>query len=175
MKQIGHAVLTVKTPKGETVEYLITLPRLRIDGIWYGSPYIELCETSYIAGGGYVSTIEYKGKGYFSGKSHSFKAGLSPPGTMTAKHTFEGTWHQTSKDVRTGATFTDVTGPKEEVTVKEIEDQDDWESRRLWRWVAKGIRDGDFDTASKEKSKIEVRTASDRRLLLSRGRVVADE
>ena len=82
---------------------------------------------------------------------------MSPPGTLTPKHTFEGTWHQTSKDVRTGATFTDVTGPKEEVTVKEIEDQDDWESRRLWRWVAKGIREGDFDTASKEKSKIEVR------------------
>ena len=59
--------------------------------------------------------------------------------------------------MRTGATFTDVTGPKEEVTVKEIEEQDDWESRRLWRWVAKGIRDGNFDTASKEKSKIGVR------------------
>lgn len=101
--------------------------------------------------------IEYKGKGYFSGKSHSFKAGLSPPGTLTPKHTFEGTWHQTSKDVRTGALFTDVTGPKEEVTTKEVEDQDEWESRRLWRWVAKGIRDGDFDAASKEKSKIEVR------------------
>ncbi|KAI0729684.1 hypothetical protein C8Q72DRAFT_827296 [Fomitopsis betulina] len=156
VKQIGHAVLTVNLPDGDKEEFLITLPRLRIDGLWYGSPYIELSETSYIQSStGWLSTIEYKGKGYFSGKSHSFKAGLSPPGTLTPKHTFEGTWHQTSKDVRTGALFTDVTGPKEEVTTKEVEDQDEWESRRLWRWVAKGIRDGDFDAASKEKSKIE--------------------
>ena len=48
VKQVGHAVLTVKLPTGEMEEYLITLPRLRIDGLWYGSPYIELTETSYI-------------------------------------------------------------------------------------------------------------------------------
>jgi len=28
-------------------EYLITLPRLCIDGLWYSSPYIELTEMSY--------------------------------------------------------------------------------------------------------------------------------
>ncbi|KAH9834466.1 Oxysterol-binding protein [Rhodofomes roseus] len=156
VKQIGHAVLTVDLPDGGKEEFLITLPRLRIDGLWYGSPYIELSETSYIQSStGWLSTIEYKGKGYFSGKSHSFKAALSPPGTLQAKHVFEGTWHQTSKNVHTGAAFTDVTGPKEEVTVREVEEQDEWESRRLWRWVAKGIRDGDFETASREKSKIE--------------------
>lgn len=71
--------------------------------------------------------------------------------------------------MQTGAPFTDVTGPKEEVTVKEVEDQDEWESRRLWRWVAKGIRDGDFDTASREKSKIEVRVRA-----VCAGGVVAD-
>ncbi|PCH43009.1 Oxysterol-binding protein [Wolfiporia cocos MD-104 SS10] len=156
VKQIGHAVLTVNLPGGGKEEFLITLPRLRIDGLWYGSPYIELAETSYIQSStGWLSTIEYKGKGYFSGKSHTFKASLSPPGSSHAAHTYEGLWHQTSKDVRTGTIFTDVTSPKEEVTVKSVEEMDDWESRRLWRWVAKGIRDGDFETASKEKSKIE--------------------
>ncbi|RDB15413.1 Protein KES1 [Hypsizygus marmoreus] len=63
VKQIGHAILTVSLPNNTKVEYLITLPRLRIDGLWYGSPYIELTDTSYIVGGGYVSTIEFKGKG----------------------------------------------------------------------------------------------------------------
>ncbi|RDB15739.1 Protein KES1, partial [Hypsizygus marmoreus] len=62
VKQIGHAILTVSLPNNTKVEYLITLPRLRIDGLWYGSPYIELTDTSYIVGGGYVSTIEFKGK-----------------------------------------------------------------------------------------------------------------
>ena len=50
VKQVGHAVLTVALPSGGKEEYLITLPRLRIDGLWYGSPYIELAETSYIQG-----------------------------------------------------------------------------------------------------------------------------
>ena len=48
VKQVGHAILTVKLSTGEIEEYLITLPRLRIDGLWYGSPYIELTETSQI-------------------------------------------------------------------------------------------------------------------------------
>jgi len=156
VKQIGHAVLTVDLPGGEKEEYLITLPRLRIDGLWYGSPYIELAETSYIQSStGWLSTIEYKGKGYFSGKSHTFKAVVTPPGSNNAAHTVEGLWHTTSKDARTGAVFTDVTGAKEEVGAVAVERQGEWESRRLWGRVAKGIREGDFETASREKSKIE--------------------
>jgi len=58
VKQIGHATLTIDLPSGEKEEYLITLPRLRIDGLWYGSPYIELAETSYIQGStGWLSTV----------------------------------------------------------------------------------------------------------------------
>ncbi|CCM04138.1 uncharacterized protein FIBRA_06300 [Fibroporia radiculosa] len=156
VKQIGHAVLTVDLPEGGKEEFLITLPRLRIDGLWYGSPYVELSETSYIQSStGWLSTIEYKGKGYFSGKSHTFKASVSPPRTTNPVHTFEGLWHLTSKDIRTGQIFTDVTSPKEEVTVKNVDDMDDWESRKLWKWVARGIREGDFETAAREKSKIE--------------------
>ena len=93
-----------------------------------------------------------------SGKSHQFKAVLTPPGSNNARRTYEGLWHISSKDTRTGQTFTDVQGPKEEITVSQVEDMDEWESRRLWRWVAKGIREGDFETASREKSKIEVST-----------------
>ena len=58
VKQIGHAVLTVDLPGGGKEEFLITLPRLRIDGLWYGSPYIELTETSYIQSStGWLSTV----------------------------------------------------------------------------------------------------------------------
>ena len=59
-------------------------------------------------------------------------------------------------DTKTGAVFTDVTGPKEEVTVRRVEDQGEWESRALWYKVAKGIRESDFETAAKEKTRIEV-------------------
>ena len=163
VKQVGHATLTVTLPDGQKEDYLITFPRLRIEGLWYGSPYIELAETSYIqSSSGWLSTIKYQGKGYFSGKSHTFKAELTPPigaGSGTQASSYEGQWNTTSKDSKTGAPFTDVTGPKEEVTVREVEGQGEWESRALWYKVAKGIREGDFDTAAREKSRIEVRTA----------------
>jgi len=155
VKQIGHAVLTIDLPSGEKEEYLITLPRLRIDGLWYGSPYIELSDISYIQSStGWLSTIEYKGKGYFSGKSHTFKATVKPPTTSYKSEVIEGTWHTTSK-TSNGVPFHDVSSPKEEVTVKPIADQGEWESRKLWCDVAKGIREGDFETASREKSRIE--------------------
>jgi len=155
VKQIGHAILTVNLPSGKKEKYLITLPRLRIDGLWYGSPYVELSETSYIASStGFVSTIEYKGKGYFSGKYHSFKAQVFSPSSSRAAHTIEGQWTTTSKDTH-GVTFTDVTGPKETISTPTLEEMGEWESRKLWEKVAKGIREADFDAASREKSKIE--------------------
>lgn len=117
-----------------------------------------MTNTSWIASSsGWVSTIEYKGKGYFSGKSHTFKAVVTPPGTIAPRHTVEGLWHETSK-IDGGDTFTDVRGPKEEVNVKGVEEQDEWETRKLWMHVSKGIRGGDFETASREKTKIEVST-----------------
>ncbi|KAI0255600.1 Oxysterol-binding protein [Lactifluus subvellereus] len=159
VKQVGHATLTVSLPGGKKEHYLITLPRLRIEGLWYGSPYIELAETSWIQSStGWLSTIKYQGKGYFSGKSHTFKADLTPPigaGSGFQASSFEGQWNTTSKNTRTGAVFTDVTGPKEEVTVRQVEEQGEWESRALWYKVAKGIRESDFETAAREKSRIE--------------------
>ncbi|KAK2460375.1 hypothetical protein APHAL10511_007540 [Amanita phalloides] len=167
VKQIGHAILTVKMPNGQQEEYLITLPKLRIDGLWYGSPYIELTDTSYIIGGGYISVIEYKGKGYFSGKSHSFKATVAPApghgGISNSEHIIEGTWHQASKFAKGGrkwptSDFHDVTPPKEEVTAVGGDgdgNMGEIETRRLWSLVAKGIREGNFEMAGREKSRIE--------------------
>ena len=91
----------------------------------YGSPYIELVDTSYIVGStGYTSTIEYKGKGYFTGKSHTFKATVSSPKLHTP-YVIDGLWHTTSTvssgpgkgKYKKGQTFHDVTTAKEEVTV----------------------------------------------------------
>lgn len=51
--------------------------------------------------------------------------------------------------------FTNVTPHKEEAIVCSLDKQGDWESRKLWEKVARGIKTGDYETASKEKSKIE--------------------
>ena len=156
VRQVGHATLTLKLPSGATEKYLVTLPKLRIDGIWYGSPYIELTDTSHIASStGYLATIKYEGKGYFSGKAHTYKATLAGPDGSTVD-TYEGQWDSTSHaKSNKNMAFTDVTGQKEEVTVGSVDDMNEWETRKLWRHVAKGIREGDFEAASKDKSRIE--------------------
>lgn len=161
VRQIGHAVLTVGKE-----EYLITLPKLRIDGLWYGSPYIELTDTSYIVGGGFLSTIEYKGKGYFTGKSHTFKATLSPlpgmGGSHLNEHIIEGLWHEKSKFTKgpsNGNDFHDIASAHKEYAIvvggEKDGSQGDFETRKLWDLVAKGIREGDYELASREKSRIE--------------------
>ena len=53
--------------------------------------------------------------------------------------------------------FLDTSMPKEEVVVKSMAEQGEWESRKLWDKVAKGIRSGNYDEAAKEKTRIEVR------------------
>ena len=122
-----------------------------------------MAETTYITGGNYISTVEYKGKGYFSGKSHTFKAVVSPaPGTggTNKEHVVDGLWHTTSKFTsgpKSGLPFHDVSGPKEEVSVGPEDVMDPFETRKLWKLVSKGIRDQDFEAASREKTKIEVR------------------
>jgi len=137
----------------------LTAAKLRIEGIVWGSPYVELTDNSAIqSSAGYTAAIEYKGKGYFSGKSHSFKAALSHNGKSL--QTYEGQWTGVSHiGGSKGPVFLDTSAPKEEVVVKPIAEQSEWESRRLWENVAKGIRSGNFDEASKDKSRIEVGVA----------------
>ena len=62
VKQIGHAILDVKLPNGELEQYLITLPTLQIQGVWMGSPYTELSQTSHIQSStGWHATVSYLG------------------------------------------------------------------------------------------------------------------
>ncbi len=48
--------------------------------------------------------------------------------------------------------------------MKPIEQQGDWESRRLWEKVAKGIRSGNYDAAAQDKTRIEVSRKSARQM-----------
>ncbi|KAJ7819509.1 hypothetical protein B0H13DRAFT_2378346 [Mycena leptocephala] len=136
-------------------EAALGFPRMTINGLWYGAPYIELTEQSYIVGGGFVGVIEYKGKGYFSGKSHSFKATLTPQPGMGGSATKEINSHFVTGG---HGPFHDVSAPKEEVTAVGGESggkMGPMETRKLWELVSKGIRESDFETASREKTRIE--------------------
>ncbi|KAK4686472.1 hypothetical protein P7C73_g3653, partial [Tremellales sp. Uapishka_1] len=155
VKQSGHALLKIKLQGGGEESFLITLPKLRIEGIVWGSPYVELTDTSAIQSStGFTAVIDYKGKGYFTGKQHSFKATIQH-GSKTLQ-SYEGQW--TGKSTigsSKGPVFLDTSSPKEEVTVQPIENQGEWESRRLWDKVARGIKTANYDEAAKLKTAIE--------------------
>ncbi|KIS68398.1 uncharacterized protein UMAG_11086 [Mycosarcoma maydis] len=161
VKQVGHAILRVKLAGSDKEElYLITLPNLLIEGLWYGAPYVELTGNSYIQSTTcLLTTLSYTGKGYFSGKAHSFKATIGAGGN--ALYTVEGEWAGVSKykgkSVSGGSNelFWDASTQREEVSVEAVEQQGEMESRKVWKTVAHGIRSGDFETASKDKARIE--------------------
>jgi len=168
IKQIGHAVLTVPV-KGaaEPDTFLITLPSLHIEGLIFGSPFIELEGASYITSStGFTAKIDYSGKGWLSGKKNSFTAALYPTDKeKDVLFNVTGQWtkafeihsgpakHNKSSNLVTS--YDAATTAAAVLSVAPIEAQHPLESRRAWSRVAEGVAKGDLDLVSVEKGKIE--------------------
>lgn len=167
IKQYGHALLEYKDI-GES--YLITLPPLHIEGLMVASPFVELEGTSYIQSStGYITVVEFSGRGYFSGKKNSFKARiykdqLSAMDKEKALVTISGQWSgksyigkgPKSPSSKTDELFYDAQSKKAEgLIVKPIEEQHQLESRKAWFKVAEAIKKSDYDLIHQEKSTIE--------------------
>lgn len=177
VKQIGHAVLTI--PEYDET-YLITLPNLHIEGLIFGTPFVELNDCTYITSStGYTAKIEYSGKGWLSGKKNSFTASLYP--TKKEKdvlYSVTGQWTKTfdiiegsSKKGNIIDTYDAEATPTTSLIVAPIEEQDPLESRRAWAKVAAGIAEGNMDITGIEKTKIEVAQREMRQKERSEGKV----
>lgn len=168
IKQIGHAVLTVPSAGSKEPDtFLVTLPSLHIEGLIFGSPFIELDGTSYITSStGFTAKIDYSGKGWLSGKKNSFTAILFPTGReKEVLFNVSGQWTK-NFDIYSGpakyngkdslvASWDPDQNPISELKVAPIEKQHPLESRRAWSKVAAGILKADLDAVGREKSKIE--------------------
>ncbi|KAH8889481.1 Oxysterol-binding protein [Thozetella sp. PMI_491] len=168
IKQIGHAILTVPAPdSAEPDKYLITLPALHIEGLIFGSPFIELEGASYIVSStGFTSKIDYSGKGWLSGKKNSLVASLYPTGNeKEVLYNASGQWTKTF-EIHSGPpkhnsrdnlvdSWDPSTTPTSKLIVAPLEQQHPLESRRAWSKVSAGIASGDLDLVGQEKSKIE--------------------
>ncbi|KAK3299131.1 uncharacterized protein B0H64DRAFT_92639 [Chaetomium fimeti] len=166
VKQIGHAVLTVPVPSSaEPDTFLITLPSLHIEGLIFGSPFVELDGSSYITSStGFTAKIDYSGKGWLSGKKNSFTANLYTTGNeKDVVFNVSGQWTK-SFEIHSGPakhnSKDNLIGnwdpsPLSELIIAPLEKQHPLESRRAWSKVAAGISKGDLDTVSLEKGKIE--------------------
>ncbi|EGY16692.1 kes1 [Verticillium dahliae VdLs.17] len=167
IKQIGHAVLTVPIPGDadkKTETYLITLPSLHIEGLLFGSPFIELDGSSFItSSSGFTAKIDYSGKGWLSGKKNTISAVLYPTGReKEVLYNISGVWTKTfeihSGPAKTNSSKTLVDShdaTKVEPTglvVAPVEQQHPLESRRAWAKVAAAVAKGEMDTLSFEKA-----------------------
>jgi len=167
VKQIGHALLTLKPPNSDEVEtYLITLPALHIENLIYGAPFVELGKFIHIASStGYVSKIDFSGRGWLSGKKNTFTATLWKDGEGSESHPLysaEGQWSDSfdlkeglGKKAKTVDTFKPANVKLSRLNIAPLEEQDVFESRRAWSSVAKSIEKGDMDATSHYKSRIE--------------------
>jgi hypothetical protein len=161
VKQIGHAVFSIPA-FNET--YIITLPNLHIEGLIFGSPFVELNDKTYITStSGFTAKIDYSGKGWLSGKKNSFTATLYPTGKeKDTLYTVTGQWTK-SFEIREGGSksgalvesYDAETKAISPLILRPVEEQDPWESRQAWSKVAAGIAVGDMDITGIEKSKIE--------------------
>lgn len=131
-------------------------------------PFVPPCsDHSYIqASHGLTTTINYSGKGssflfsipahylpfslgYFSGKSHTFAATIGPgPSSSSPLYSIEGTWTATSnfakptKEGKEGQLFLNAAIDRIPITVKDLAEQGEFESRKVWKDTADGIRRG---------------------------------
>lgn len=162
VKQIGHAILSIPA-YDET--YLITLPNLHIEGLIFGTPFVELNDHTYItSSSGYTAKIEYSGKGWLSGKKNSFTASLYPTNKeKDILYSISGQWTKTFDIVEGSSkkgTIIDThdaeATPTSTLIVAPVEEQDPLESRRAWAKVAAGIAEGNMEVTGVEKTKIEV-------------------
>lgn len=155
------------TPSGEKETYLISLPSLHVEGLFVGSPFIELNSASYItSSSGFTAKVDYAGKGWVSGKKNSFTATLYPTGkekevlySATGQWTKQFEIHSGSPKHASSSNLVDTyDAPSTRTTpliVAPIEVQHPLESRRAWQHVAEAIQKGDMDTVGREKTKIE--------------------
>ncbi|GMM29712.1 oxysterol-binding protein [Martiniozyma asiatica (nom. inval.)] len=165
VRQFGHALVEYRN-LNET--YLVTLPALHIEGIFAFSPFVELEQKSFIqSSNGYITIIEYSGKGYFSGKSNTFKARIFKSFEDSLKkdkalYTISGQWSGKSTITKgansssKGDLFFDAESmATQPLSVKPIDKQHGLESRKAWKDVAEAITKGDYNMIHETKSKLE--------------------
>jgi hypothetical protein len=153
--------LDIKDSKGEPEKYTLTQPNMYARGILFGKMRIEMgdhliikCPTT-----GFSIDIEFKTKGFISGTYDAIEGTVKD---RANKSLFEitGKWNgvMNIKDLSTGkkSVFLDVkkTSPLEP-HVRPLEEQGEFESRKLWKHVTDALGKRNHEIATDEKFKIE--------------------
>ncbi|KAG0171437.1 hypothetical protein DFQ28_002702 [Apophysomyces sp. BC1034] len=158
MQGASHIILTDR----HNERYDIVMPNVYARGILFGTMTLELGDSSTVrcVSSDLTCELEFKTKGFFSGQWNSVFGKIKKESTQEVLCEITGQWSnelhikdcKTSKkdllfDVKASSIF-----PK---TVAPENDQEDYESKRLWSKVTTAIRNRDQDAATQEKTTIE--------------------
>jgi hypothetical protein len=144
-------------------EYELTMPNLYARGILFGTAYMEIGDHVVIkcAKTEFIAEIEFTMKGFFTGTYNGLKGKIKKQSTGEVLYTVGGKWSEqiiltsAAKKATPVVWFDAHAAVVHDKVVAPEEDQDEYESRRLWSKVTEGITKGDLDLATEEKGKIE--------------------
>lgn len=153
--------LDIKGAKGAPEKYTLSQPNMYARGILFGKMRIELGDHMIIKGPKYEVDVEFKTKGFISG-TYDAIVGTIKDYDGNEYYEITGKWNDVMyikdlKDKHSKKTvFFDthksfVSKPK----VRPLEEQGEYESRRLWKKVTDALAARDHEVATEEKYKIE--------------------
>lgn len=154
----GHVQLGNRD--GET--YIMNQPNVYCRGILFGKLRYELGDhmTIKCQKTGFEADIEFKTKGFIGGTYDAIEGTIKNSTTGEALYSISGKWNEVmdlknlstgKKEVLFDTSTTNIFEPK----TRPIEEQLEYESRRLWEPTIKALSKRDHDLATSEKAKVE--------------------
>ncbi|QPG73165.1 hypothetical protein FOA43_000471 [Brettanomyces nanus] len=155
--------MDIRDPEtGEPETYTLTQPNMYGRGILFGSLKFELGDHMVVKcpSTGYEADIEFKTKGFISGTYNAIHGVIIDTRTDETLYEITGKWNEQmyikdldsdEKKIFWDCDEANPLRPK----VRPLEEQGDYESRKLWKKVTDALADRDHKIATDEKFKIE--------------------
>ncbi|KAI8366329.1 hypothetical protein EDC96DRAFT_508571 [Choanephora cucurbitarum] len=156
VEQVGRAVLYLKQ---FDEQYMIDFPDLMIRGVLTGGSFIELSGICTIIGSNNTkAVIEFVPKPWFGGEYNHIKGSLYADNKL--QYTLSGRWSHESYYSRPNSEqkellFDAKAEPMAERVTAPVEEQNEYETHRVWGPVTKALEEKNFKAANVEKTKIE--------------------
>ncbi|KAK6458808.1 Oxysterol binding protein-like protein OBPa [Scheffersomyces xylosifermentans] len=158
MEGWGHVTLGER----DNETYIMNQPNVYCRGILFGKLKTELGDHMYVKcpETGFEADIEFKTKGFISGTYDAIEGIVRNSKTKEELYAISGKWNEVMdiKDLKTGKkqVFVDTSKtttyrPK----VRPLEEQFDYESRKLWKGTVDALSKRDHTLATEEKFKVE--------------------
>lgn len=160
----GATVLTfedILDPKRKPEKYVLTQPNMYVRGILFGKMRIELGDHMIIKAPQFQADIEFKTKGFISGTYDAIE-GVIKDYNNSEYYKITGKWNDVmyiqdlkNKTAKKEVLFDCSENTPSKPSVRPLEEQGEYESRRLWKKVTDALAKRDHTVATEEKFKIE--------------------